>query len=118
MRLDNRSRGLLLSGQALDGEAYKAVQEYYEGTGGVMEKVEGGVKVEYPNRDMAEKVSRLLRVSLKIKVMVAGLKSVPGVAEGLSMGWWHPPSTNGKHTAGNEVEMVEEEHRGERDEED
>jgi hypothetical protein len=58
MRLDNRTRGLLLTGQALDSDdTFKAIREYYEGTGGVINKVNEGVKVEYPNRDMAEKVS-------------------------------------------------------------
>jgi hypothetical protein len=47
--------------------------------------------------------------------MVAGTKSVAGVTGGLTMGWWHPPQ-NGAIV--NEVEMVEEEHRGDREEED
>jgi len=58
--LDNRSRGLLLSGQVLEGlgeQEWNKVKEYYEGTGGVLQKVENGWKVEYPNREMAERVS-------------------------------------------------------------
>jgi hypothetical protein len=60
MRLDNRTRGLLLSGTAIDGLGegdWTSIREYYEGTGGVLQKVEEGWKVEYPNREMAERVS-------------------------------------------------------------
>jgi len=52
--------------------------------------------------------------------MTAGVKAVGEGAVGLNMGWWNPPAEGsvGGRTGINEVEMVEEEHRGERDEED
>ena len=55
MRLDNRSRVIMLSGDGLQDSA-KVVKEYFESTGGAVEEVDGGVKVGYPNREMAEKV--------------------------------------------------------------
>ena len=56
MRLDNRTRVILLSGDALTDGADN-IREYFESTGGVLEQVEEGVKVGYPNREMAEKAS-------------------------------------------------------------
>ena len=60
MRLDNRTRDILLSGEALNTDPGRhAIKEYFESTGGVLEDIDGGVKVGYPNREMAEKVSRI-----------------------------------------------------------
>jgi hypothetical protein len=57
MRLDNRSRVVALSGEAL-GSAQGPVREWYESTGGHVEDKEGRWLVTYPTREMAEKVSR------------------------------------------------------------
>ena len=56
MRLDNRSRVIMLSGDGLQDNS-KVVREYFESTGGAVELFDGGVKVGYPTREMAEKVS-------------------------------------------------------------
>lgn len=60
MRLDNRTREIVIAGEAFHSDAEsKAVREYFESTGGLLEAYEGGVKVAYPNREMAEKVGHL-----------------------------------------------------------
>jgi hypothetical protein len=51
--------------------------------------------------------------------MTAGTKAAGETAAGITMGWWNPPPiTSVASVPDNEVEMVEEQHRGERDEED
>lgn len=60
MRLDNRTREIVIAGEAFHSDVEsKAVREYFESTGGLLEAYEGGVKVAYPNREMAEKVGHL-----------------------------------------------------------
>lgn len=57
MRLDNRSRTILVSGDRFgDEEARRVVQEWYESTGGGVEFVDGSLRITYPQREMAEKV--------------------------------------------------------------
>ena len=57
MRLDNRTRVIVVTGEQA---GTNAVKEYFERTGGNVEKVDGGegVKIGYPTREMAERVSR------------------------------------------------------------
>ncbi|OXB38263.1 hypothetical protein LQV05_006504 [Cryptococcus neoformans] len=60
MRLDNRSRTILVSGDRFgDEEARRVVQEWYESTGGGVEFVDGSLRITYPQREMAEKALAL-----------------------------------------------------------
>ncbi|WWC85818.1 uncharacterized protein L201_000685 [Kwoniella dendrophila CBS 6074] len=105
MRLDNRSRTITIAGDAISSEdGRKAVQEWYESQGGVAEYVDGGMKVTYPARDMAEKVVAL------------GTKEIQGLSGGLNIQWYNAPAES--HAP--EVEMMAEDEpiRGERYEED
>jgi RNA-binding protein 26 len=58
-RLDNRSRAVIIGGEGLNS-AKQSVKEWYEGHGGYVEDASSGegYKVVFPNRDMAERVSR------------------------------------------------------------
>jgi RNA-binding protein 26 len=58
MRLDNRSRSIIITGEALQqSEAQQPIKEWYEENGGNMSVNENGVVFTFPNREMAEKVS-------------------------------------------------------------
>jgi hypothetical protein len=58
MRLDNRSRSIIITGEALQQtEAQQPIKEWYEENGGNMSVNENGVVFTFPNREMAEKVS-------------------------------------------------------------
>jgi RNA-binding protein 26 len=58
MRLDNRSRTIALSGDALSTDESKtALREWYESTGGNVSIESSSMLITYPNREMAEKVS-------------------------------------------------------------
>jgi RNA-binding protein 26 len=58
MRLDNRSRSIIITGEALQqSEAHQPIKEWYEENGGNMSVNENGVVFTFPNREMAEKVS-------------------------------------------------------------
>lgn len=59
MRLDNRSKTVHVTGEALGSDiGNSAVREWYESTGGTLSTADdGGVLVTYPSREMAEKVS-------------------------------------------------------------
>ncbi|WVQ62640.1 uncharacterized protein L199_000787 [Kwoniella botswanensis] len=101
MRLDNRSRTITISGQGISNEhGRKAVQEWYESQGGVTEHVDGGMRVTYPARDMAE------------KVLALGTKDITGLSAGININWYTAPV--GSHAP--EVEMMAEDEpvRGER----
>lgn len=57
MRLDNRTRVIVITGEQA---GTSSVKEYFERTGGSVETIDGGgVKIGYPTREMAERVSRL-----------------------------------------------------------
>lgn len=145
MRLDNRTRVILVTGEQAGGAP---VKEYFEGTGGNVGVVDGGVKVGYPTREMAERVSlssgylqhsralslsvrnRFTQVSLLgrrketradssgTQVLAMGTKEIPSLSGPISATWYNPTETNG-NGAGDEVEMVETEtRRGDHDEED
>ncbi|WRT63847.1 uncharacterized protein IL334_000772 [Kwoniella shivajii] len=104
MRLDNRSRTITISGDGVNSdEGKKAAQEWYESQGGVTEFVEGGMKITYPARDMAE------------KVLALGTKDISGLSGGIQINWYNPPAES--HAP--EVEMADEEPiRGDRYEEE
>jgi hypothetical protein len=58
MRLDNRSRAIVISGEALQHQdAQKPIKDWYEENGGNMSVGDNGVVFTFPNREMAEKVS-------------------------------------------------------------
>jgi len=58
MRLDNRSRSIIITGDALQQtEAQQPIKEWYEENGGNMSVNDNGVVFTFPNREMAEKVS-------------------------------------------------------------
>jgi hypothetical protein len=58
MRLDNRSRSIIITGEALQqSEAQQPIKEWYEENGGNMSVNDQGVVFTFPNREMAEKVS-------------------------------------------------------------
>jgi hypothetical protein len=58
MRLDNRSRSIIITGEALQQtEAQQPIKEWYEENGGNMSVNENGVVFTFPNREMAEKVN-------------------------------------------------------------
>lgn len=58
MRLDNRSRTILVSGDVTRSDSGKSgIREWYEGHGGNVEESTDGWKVGFPDRGMAEKVS-------------------------------------------------------------
>jgi hypothetical protein len=58
MRLDNRSRSIIITGEALQqSEAQQPIKEWYEENGGNMSINDNGVVFTFPNREMAEKVS-------------------------------------------------------------
>ena len=58
MRLDNRSRTIHVSGEALQNdEAHMRIGQWYEENGGSMTPLDDGVTFTFPNREMAEKVS-------------------------------------------------------------
>ncbi|WVQ93532.1 hypothetical protein IAU59_000606 [Kwoniella sp. CBS 9459] len=104
MRLDNRSRTVTISGEGLASETgRKAAQEWYESQGGVTEAVDGGLRVTYPARDMAE------------KVLSMGTKDIPNLSGGINVSWYSAAPTE-SHAP--EVEMTEDEVRGDRDDED
>jgi len=123
MRLDNRTRVIIVSGEEA-GSA--SAREYFEGTGGNVENVEGGVKVGYPTREMAERVSYFtfllsargrLEIDGTSQVLAVGTKDIPNLAVGISA-TWHAP-TGESNGGGGEVEMVEDDaRRGDHDEED
>ncbi|WVR03615.1 hypothetical protein IAU60_000607 [Kwoniella sp. DSM 27419] len=104
MRLDNRSRTITVTGEGITSEeGRKAAQEWYESQGGVTEPVDGGIRVTYPARDMAE------------KVLAMGTKDIQNLTGGINVSWYSAPAES--HAP--EVEMAETEHvRGERDEEE
>lgn len=57
MRLDNRSRSIIVSGDAQSTEAQQSIKEFYESYGGAPSVDESaGFVFTYPNREMAEKV--------------------------------------------------------------
>lgn len=57
MRLDNRSRAILVVGDGLEGgQTRESVKDWYEGQGGSVEMIEEGWRVGFPTREMAEKV--------------------------------------------------------------
>ena len=63
MRLDNRSRSIIITGEALQqSEAQQPIKEWYEENGGNMSVNENGVVFTFPNREMAEKVSLTLKL--------------------------------------------------------
>nr|XP_019048730.1 hypothetical protein I302_02504 [Kwoniella bestiolae CBS 10118]OCF27660.1 hypothetical protein I302_02504 [Kwoniella bestiolae CBS 10118] len=102
MRLDNRSRTITVSGEGITSdEGRKAVQEWYESQGGVTENVDGGMRVTYPARDMAE------------KVLALGTKDIAGLSGGININWYTAPVAE-SHAP--EVEMMAEDEpvRGER----
>ncbi|WVF65897.1 hypothetical protein IAT40_000634 [Kwoniella sp. CBS 6097] len=104
MRLDNRSRTVTITGEGLASEiSRKAAQEWYESQGGVTEVVDGGLRVTYPARDMAE------------KVLAMGTKDIQNLSGGINVSWYTAAPTE-SHAP--EVEMTEDEVRGERDDED
>ncbi|WWD08974.1 hypothetical protein V865_007089 [Kwoniella europaea PYCC6329] len=101
MRLDNRSRTITISGEGIStDDGRKAVQEWYESQGGVTEYVDGGMRVTYPARDMAE------------KVLALGTKDITGLSAGININWYTAPVES--HAP--EVEMMAEDEpvRGER----
>nr|XP_019014502.1 uncharacterized protein I206_00584 [Kwoniella pini CBS 10737]OCF53283.1 hypothetical protein I206_00584 [Kwoniella pini CBS 10737] len=105
MRLDNRSRTITISGEAIaSDDGRKAVQDWYESQGGVTELVDGGLRVTYPARDMAE------------KVLALGTKDISGVSGGININWYNAPA----ESAAPDIEMMAEDEpvRGERLEED
>jgi RNA-binding protein 26 len=70
MSLDNRSRVVAISGEALrTGEGQNTVREWYENTGGHVEVGEMGLLVRYPNREMAERVSGIPLQKTMVLVM-------------------------------------------------
>ncbi|ORY25081.1 hypothetical protein BCR39DRAFT_545231 [Naematelia encephala] len=102
MRLDNRTRTIIVTGDALAGADANNVKEWYEGHGGNVIESEGGWTIGFPDRGMAE------------KVMAMGTKDLPG---GIQANWHHPsiPATEGM----GEVEMEDEGvRRGEADEDE
>lgn len=116
MRLDNRSKTVLISGDALASDQDRqAVKEWYESTGGVLEQSGDGVLVTYPSREMAE------------KALALGTKDINAQANVIAQ--WHSAPQNGNgdlevHMGGQEqpereageVEMGDDSDRRERDE--
>ncbi|WWC58114.1 uncharacterized protein I303_100649 [Kwoniella dejecticola CBS 10117] len=105
MRLDNRSRTITVSGEAVSSdESRKAVQDWYESQGGVTELVDGGLRVTYPARDMAE------------KVLALGTKDIGGISGAININWYNAPL----ESTAPDVEMMAEDEpvRGERHDED
>jgi len=127
MRLDNRTRVIAITGEEAGRTAMK---EYFEGTGGNVESFEGGIRVGYPTREMAEKVSYGVlhrsviyteprgcqKAEACLQVLAMGTKDIPNLAGSISATWYNPSvDSNG----GGEVEMVEDgARRGDHDEED
>lgn len=63
MRLDNRSRSIVVSGGSQSEEAQHSIKEWYESNGGNVAVDENvGFVITYPNREMAEKVISFLRL--------------------------------------------------------
>ena len=108
MRLDNRTRAILVNGDALyTEEGRNAIRAYFESTGGSLEEVAGqGVQIKYPNREMAE------------KVLAAGTQEIPELAGKINATWYNAPAPVASSASTNEVEMLEEAQRGERDEDE
>jgi RNA-binding protein 26 len=124
MRLDNRSKTVLITGEALDSDSSQAaVREWYESTGGAISNGDDGVLVTYPTREMAEKVSCYIsKNATNPKALALGTGSIPNVSVPLKAAWHagsQPGSGYGTPThemtvESNEVEMED----GERPESD
>lgn len=70
MRLDNRTKDILVTGEAIQDEASRdAIKQHFAGTGGTLEDVADGVKVSYKDRAAAEKVSDLHEKGLRVKLI-------------------------------------------------
>ena len=128
MRLDNRSQAILITGEALqDAESRDALKTYFESHGGnIEETADGGVKVQYKDRAAAEKVSPRSdrRGGIDDKVLALGTKEIPQLEGKINATWYSaapapssfaPTSTQ---ESGNEVDMAEETHRGDREEDE
>jgi len=140
MRLDNRSKTVLVSGDALSSETgQNSVREWYESTGGSISVADdGGVLVTYPSREMAEKVSptagaritlfntpaqRKLQQQTDIQALALGTSSIPNLSGPLKAVWHSTSSQPGSGYASgyetpthepqaeNEVEMEDGERR-------
>ncbi|KGB77351.3 hypothetical protein CNBG_3189 [Cryptococcus deuterogattii R265] len=109
MRLDNRSRTILVSGDRFaDEEARRVVQEWYEATGGGVEFVDGNLRITYPQREMAEKALALGTNELREKA-------------GPIRTAWEPPKPVERYQPSDvemTVHMGEEELRGEKDDDE
>jgi hypothetical protein len=99
-------------------EAQSAVKEWYEGNGGNMASSDDGLVFTYPNREMAEKVCSFTRLStmqmLMIKVLTLGTATIPNLNGPIKAGW-HSEAPKPESA---DVEMMEDQRRGDREEEE
>lgn len=130
MRLDNRTQALHISGEAFSEDGSRErIKTYFAGTGGTVEDVRDGFKVVYPNRAVAEKVrlkANHSRRKADRQVMAQGTNELPEYAGKINATWYQTTvsyPTNGNESteesgAHHEVEMSEETHRGEREDDE
>lgn len=113
MRLDNRSRSVLLTGDFLSSDTSKqSAQAWFESTGGAIGSgnTSEGMVVSYPTREMAEKALALgtARIELNGKNINAGWYSGGvGSKEGLGVDNGHRDDHGGE----GEVDMADEDER-------
>lgn len=117
MRLDNRSRTIVVSGEAL-ATSKVSLQEWYESTGGIVSSESGNLSITYPNREMAEKVGPR-KVPADSQALAMGTKDIPNVTSSIQATWHTAPAAEAGHEhAGQDVEMVEDQRRGDMEEDD
>lgn len=119
MRLDNRSRSIVVSGDQQSEEAQQSIREWYESNGGnVAVNEDVGFVVTYPNREMAEKVgdcSVHQGEELTVQVLALGTAQIPNVNGGIKAAWHNEASAT---THAPDVEMTEDQRRGDREEDE